>query len=447
MSIVVLVLAFLAFACQCDKVQVASKQVRAHPVVKFHGTQQVHDAPNGLGDDGPTWDPTKLKALAALLLIQTLHAGVRQPQSSPHSHATQRRHCNGVRSVKMAAKSEPGVVTKLANPTFYQGKVVPTRFQQGKVVPTRKGRDMIELLDGIPEGPEREVKKKSMKGLLELIDKSAVAPPEEVKMPANFAKGIIEMIASTETSLEGSGAQQELMSIGIAMDIVKVNIGNILQKEPNWDMFTKSLKVSDHTGAHLVGLSSNKFVLQTLQTMYKWYGLGGKVFVEDEHDIIVARGTDSASDPVLVVSGGEIEVQCQVQFGEKPIWFWQKSEPLDVEVDLVFHVTDEKLVDHVRITKWLVNGRQFQLWPNAKCTDSPDTLFAKLKEFAAQSVVSKELQRFRQSIKDRSSSGPAQLIGQQAPDLAVKLVNGQTRYLSGLIAEGKPLVIDFYMNF
>jgi hypothetical protein len=234
------------------------------------------------------------------------------------------------------------------------------------------------------------------------------------------------------------------LKLNNAIAVLKADISEVLQTEPHWEIFAENFKVIDHSGAELVGIPSNKFLLQSLHLMYQKFGRGTHVHVEDEHEISIARGADSALVPPVVVSGAEIPVQFQIRFGD---------EPVDVDLGMLFHVNDQNLVDYIKIDTWFVNGQHFHLWPGAEYTDGPLTIMSKLSEFltlsefAQRMAVSPDLQRFRQSIKDTSSVGPSQLIGQQAPELKVQLIGGKTRYLSDIIAEGKPLVIDFYMNF
>jgi len=46
-----------------------------------------------------------------------------------------------------------------------------------------------------------------------------------------------------------------------------------------------------------------------------------------------------------------------------------------------------------------------------------------------------------------SSSMASALVGKTAPDFEMTLEDGSTRKLSDVIAEGKPIILDFYANF
>lgn len=41
----------------------------------------------------------------------------------------------------------------------------------------------------------------------------------------------------------------------------------------------------------------------------------------------------------------------------------------------------------------------------------------------------------------------AELVGKDAPDFEIELEGGAKKKLSEFVAEGKPVVIDFYANF
>lgn len=236
-----------------------------------------------------------------------------------------------------------------------------------------------------------------------------------------------------------SPCQPELLDFEQVMTAMKYDFPQILRKEPVWDFFSEDFKVIDQSGAKLEGLSSNKLLWKLLHRTHTRFAM--------KDDIKVNCVMDSCS-----AEGSSFDARCKVQFGSlKPpllrgLFFLPKESPIDIEADMVLHLNGKNQADSVRIEKWLVNGQKLKSWPEVHVSGDLSTNLRHIKQWAKDiKKSSRELQRFRQ-LKNKLPM-PSSLVGQEAPDFEIEFIGGEKKKLSTVLAEEKPLVINFYMNF
>jgi len=314
----------------------------------------------------------------------------------------------------------------------------------------------------VGSGEEQQVGGKVARGINELLD---AMPPEGIKIPASRAQGMIELIESGGSQdLHANGRdnthKEELLKFESVLETLKADIPMILHEEPKWDIFADDFQVIDRKHAKHQGLGANQLLLRLLHRTCKELAVRDDVHVEDEHEIIVSPSTIEPLNPILVVDGAEVEAKWKVvlEVLKNPLrahfGFPRQYSRIDIEAHTVFHLNDDRQVDYVHINKWLANGHEVHSWPKVHLTDDHahnlNRIRDWLKKMQTPKPVNPELQRFRH-MKNTNLRNPfltsSTLVGKHAPDFDIELIGGEKKKLSAVIAEGKPIVLDFYMNF
>lgn len=186
--------------------------------------------------------------------------------------------------------------------------------------------------------------------------------------------------------LEDDGTLHEkLLEFQEVADTLKADVPQLLEKEPNWDIFATDFKMIDQTGAKLEGLDVNKNLLKLFRRMYKKY-------VSEEDDLELKFIDERDEPPAFIVAQWKVRVGSQ----ERPFFdFFLRDNPVEIEVETVFHLNDQGRIDSARIDKWLANGHYFpvkmQLWPEVLLTDDRIASIKKIKEWERSIQVLKPL--------------------------------------------------------
>lgn len=353
----------------------------------------------------------------------------------------------------------PNLATKYPDSAGRSTSAVRMRSETGT------GNAVLERVGG---SDKQQVDASGAHDVMESLDSMLSSfPPEGIKVPASHAEGLMKLVDNVrphDSDSDGKHNMQkeELLKLERVLDTLKASIPLMLHEEPEWDIFTKDFEVNDHTHTHtkLQGLEANQLLWQLLHRTCKEMIARDDVHVEDDHKIIVTPGTVALASPLLLVAGAEVKAQWKVvlEFVKNPFLSFlglpRDYSRLDIELHAVFHLNHRQQVDSVQIDKWLANGRQIQSWPKVQLIDDHVHNLKRIRDWADTmqewQPVNVGLQRFRR-MKTSSLGFPrtaeSSLVGHHAPDFEIELIGGEKRMLSAVIAEGKPIVIDFYMNF
>lgn len=443
------------------------------PELTHEGRQDAQKADNTTPGESPSSRQDEasrpVKALATFLLI-----------SNPVAR--------GIRPAGLGAVKPRGA-PRLEATTGVENERTYTQFK-GKEYTQNMGHDgMLEMLEEITAGLPHKGEERLH--ITKLVDHVAAGFPNEgVKVSKSAIGGIIELtdhLADWEPEASiaprKNSQREELLNFENILDILKADARGILRKELDYSIFAQDFKVIDQTGRAVQGLSANKQLFKFLRRLCETFAVSNDVQVEDEHEIIITQEDGGVLD--LVVGGAELEVRLKVQLqtGYRP-----SAPTVDMELETVFHLNEKRQLDYVQIGKWLVNGRPFELWPDMTLVDAvanPGKIMQRFQAVAAEVAVapqspqvaedggvvgkifdqikgmvqptiqekpvSPELARFRK-IKNAPHAaapkgGPLDLVGHDAPDFEINFIGGEKKMLSSLIADGKPIVLDFYMNF
>mmetsp|Transcript_17461 Transcript_17461/g.31278 ORF Transcript_17461/g.31278 Transcript_17461/m.31278 type:complete len:495 (+) Transcript_17461:29-1513(+) len=163
-----------------------------------------------------------------------------------------------------------------------------------------------------------------------------------------------EFISDSSLGAGGSTQKVEGLDCQRAVETLKSDIGKILNQEPHWEVFTDDFKVIDETGTRLEGLEACKMHLESLRRFPQRFS------INDDLQFIFLDGQDidQQCDPMLVG-------RWKIRLGGVTIpflRFFKENVPLDIEVETLFHFTDNNQVDYMRVQDLLVNGVELQDW-------------------------------------------------------------------------------------
>lgn len=181
-------------------------------------------------------------------------------------------------------------------------------------------------------------------------------------------------VAAKQPSREGRisvhGASNDAGSVAQDFENViarlKVDVPEILHKEPDWNIFATNFKVIDHTGESLNGLIPAKALVKLLQKVREQFVLKDDIKVNP-----IIRSLDR--DPCLAV-------EWKVQLSSAEL----QDSPLDIEAETVFHLNDKNQIDYMRIDNIQANGYNFRFWPNIGISDDLLTNLKKIKMWARE---------------------------------------------------------------
>jgi len=163
----------------------------------------------------------------------------------------------------------------------------------------------------------------------------------------------------------GKTAQHpDVLDLGNVAKILKVDIPNILRKEPTWGVFAPDFQVIDHTGARLEGLRLNKVLLQLLRRARD------KFVVQDD---IRVNPMVRASD-----SNAAFAARWKVRLGGVEL----EEDPVDIEAETFFHLNERNQLDYMRIDKCKSSGYEFRFWPEVKLSDGLLSNLQAIKQWA-----------------------------------------------------------------
>lgn len=292
--------------------------------------------------------------------------------------------------------------------------------------------------------------------IMDMLDaKPSHFHPEGWQVSRSTAEGLLKLLDELQAGEKTQ--REELLKFDTVLHALKKDLPTILLNEPDWDNFANNFRAMHGKHPLLEGLAPNKLLWNMLHHACKKLVLQDDVQVDNEHHMIFVPGALYPFCPLLVVAGAEVGVRWKVvlRSRENPV-LSMFSSSVNIEAHTIFHLNDAQKVDSVMIDKILVNGQQVQSLPKIQLFDDPHHNLKNIKEWARTTSnlklrpVNPELERFRHIKASSYSKPPAMastLIGQYAPDFKMELIGGEKRNLYDILAEGKPIVIDFYMNF
>lgn len=151
------------------------------------------------------------------------------------------------------------------------------------------------------------------------------------------------------------------------LNLLMDGITNILNEDPDWDIFTQDFQVIFNTGT-LEGLGSSMYLVKLLRTMRKAKILTGDVHITDidyrnAHLRMVQKlDLSNLSAPIMVA-------HWQMKLGRlgHQFLFWSRtSTRIPIEGQTAFLLDDQNKVNRVLISNCLVDGQELQSWPDVK---------------------------------------------------------------------------------
>jgi hypothetical protein len=148
------------------------------------------------------------------------------------------------------------------------------------------------------------------------------------------------------------------------LGILSAEISQIFRMEPSWGLFTEDFKVIDLAGPELRGLADAKMLARLLRSIGTDASATYDVKIGEPHE-----------DFLQVVSRTKMALGSAKFMG---------AQTFELEVEASLHINEDNKVDYLQIDKWLINGRQFQEWPELDLAGDPAEILENLKQWGSE---------------------------------------------------------------